>query len=696
MKQVSRRLMAFLPMTALLCGLLTVPAFAEGEEEVANAALYGTWWALVPPFIAIFLALITKEAYGSLFIGVVAGAFLACDFHPLRTLNTIIEDGLMESVKTNAGIFIFLVLLGIVVALMNAAGGSAAFGRWAQKNIHSRVGVQLATFLLGILIFIDDYFNCLTVGSVMRPVTDRQRISRPKLAYLIDATAAPVCMIAPVSSWAAAVSGTAETLDTGVSGLELFIRAIPYNLYSLLTFLFIILLVLLGFDYGPMRRFEKLAVRRGDLSALPDSVDTDENPRGRVIDLLFPVVLLIITCTLGMLYVGGFFGSDWWGGTDYKWDFIGAFGNTDAFIGLPWGSIIALIVIVAYILFRGCLTFQEAMACVPKGFNAMGSPIIILTLAVSLKTMTNDKLGAAQFVHDAMTGAAEHLYSMLPAVIFLVACVLAFASGTSWGTFGILIPIVIAIFPSSSPLMIIGISACLAGAVCGDHCSPISDTTIMASAGAQVEHIDHVSTQLPYAITVAAVSFVGYIVAGFFQDLYLTWGISAIVLMAVLLILRIAVFFIERAERKQEENEALRAAAIRAEEEAKKAENPYPLEADSIDEPEPPEERASWNAEPPEERVSWNAEPQEERDVWNTESEENAEEPEVSRIEETDAPEEEEASDVPEDSEEVPAEDADEDATDSEASDAEEPDDDRTAILDDGAPQSEVNLTKPE
>lgn len=601
MKKLSRRLMTFLPVTLALCGLLTVPALAEGEEEVVNAALYGTWWALVPPFIAIFLALITKEAYGSLFIGVVVGAFLACDFNPLRTMNAIIEDGLMSAVESNAGIFIFLVLLGIIVALMNAAGGSAAFGRWAEKNIRSRVGAQLATFLLGILIFIDDYFNCLTVGSVMRPVTDRRRISRAKLAYLIDATAAPVCMIAPVSSWAAAVSGTAEKLDTGISGLELFIRAIPYNLYSLLTFLFIILLVLLGFDYGPMRRYEKRAIRFGELGALEDSLDAKENKKGRVIDLLLPVVLLIITCTLGMLYVGGFFGTDWWGGTDYQWDFIGAFGNTDAFIGLPWGSIIALVLVAFYIIIRGCLSFKETMDCVPRGFNAMGSPIIILTLAVSLKTMTNDKLGAAQFVHDVMEGVAANLYSMLPAVIFLVACVLAFASGTSWGTFGILIPIVTAIFPSSSPLLIIGISACLAGAVCGDHCSPISDTTIMASAGAQVEHVNHVSTQLPYALTVAAVSFVGYIVAGFFQDLYLTWGISAIVLMAILLILRIAVFFIERVERRQEENEALRAAAIRAEDEAKRKEEAYSL-ITTEDSPEtasaPSEEAPAWNAPP--------------------------------------------------------------------------------------------------
>ena len=657
MKQLTRRLMAFVPMTLTLCVLLTVPALAEGEEEAASAALYGTWWALVPPVIAIFLALITKEAYGSLFIGVVAGAFLACNFNPLRTLDTIIQDGLISAVESNAGIFLFLVLLGIIVALMNAAGGSAAFGRWAEKNIHSRVGAQLATFILGILIFIDDYFNCLTVGSVMRPLTDRRRISRAKLAYLIDATAAPVCMIAPVSSWAAAVSGTAEQLDTGISGLQLFIRAIPYNLYSLLTLLFIFLLVLLGFDYGPMRRYERRAIRLGELGALEDSGESAENKRGRVIDLLIPVALLIVTCTLGMLYVGGFFGTDWWGGTDYKWDFIGAFGNTDAFVGLPWGSIIALVIVVAYIIFRGCLTFQEAMACVPKGFNAMGSPIIILTLAVSLKTMTNDKLGATQFVHDVMEGAAGSLSNMLPAVIFLVATALAFASGTSWGTFGILIPIVTAIFPENSDLLIIGISACLAGAVCGDHCSPISDTTIMASAGAQVEHISHVSTQLPYALTVAAVSFVGYIVAGQFQDLYLTWGISAIALMAILLILRIAVYFIERVERRRDEDEALRNAAMRAEEETKRKEQAYPLtpeEAamDIAPTPESEDKAPDWNGAPvyapptlpdePEEPVAadpYEPEPEPEPVV------EDEAEPDAEPVEEIqDAPEPEEAS----------------------------------------------------
>ena len=477
----------------------------------------GTFWALVPPIIAITLALITKEAYSSLFIGVVIGALFACDFAPVATIDMIVNDGIIAAIADNAGIFLFLVLLGIIVALVNLAGGSAAFGRWAEKNIHTRVGAQLATFILGILIFIDDYFNCLTVGSVMRPVTDRHQISRPKLAYLIDATAAPVCMIAPISSWAAAVSSTAEDLDTGISGIQLFIRAIPYNFYSLLTFVFIITLTLLKFDYGPMRGFEERARNTGDLSGSAGSTEENANPKGRVIDLVIPVIMLIILCTIGMLYVGGFFGADTSGCTDYAGDFIGAFGNTDAFVGLPWGGIIALVLTVIYLVARRVVGFREAMGCIPKGFQAMISPIIILTLAVSLKTTLN-ALGAADYVHDLMYAASEGLYNMLPAVIFLVACVLAFASGTSWGTFGILIPIVTAIFPSDSALLYIGISACCAGAVCGDHCSPISDTTIMSSAGAQVEHVNHVATQLPYAITVACLSFVCFVLAGFIQN----------------------------------------------------------------------------------------------------------------------------------------------------------------------------------
>ena len=530
------RLLRVAALAALAVLLLCIPAFAAEEGAEAANSMYGTFWALVPPIIAITLALITKEAYSSLFIGVLVGALFSCDFAPVATLDMIVNDGLVSAVADNAGIFLFLVFLGIIVALVNAAGGSAAFGRWAEKNIHTRVGAQLATFALGVLIFIDDYFNCLTVGSVMRSVTDRHQISRPKLAYLIDATAAPICMIAPISSWAAAVSSTAEDLDIGITGIQLFIRAIPYNLYSLMTFAFIIALTCMKFDYGPMRKFEAKAAK-GDLSMLEGAETEEGSARGRVIDLLLPVLVLIVTCTAGMLYVGGFFGTDAWGGTDCAGDFIAAFGNTDAFIGLPWGSLIALVITVIYLVARRVVSFKDAMACVPKGFQAMISPIIILTLAVSLKT-TITSLGAAVYVHDVMEGAASFLYAMLPAVIFVVACVLAFASGTSWGTFGILIPIVTAIFPASSELLIIGISACCAGAVMGDHCSPISDTTIMSSAGAQCNHLDHVATQIPYVITVAAVCFVGFIVAGFAQNVYITWLVTLALLLGTLFVIR--------------------------------------------------------------------------------------------------------------------------------------------------------------
>ncbi len=532
----THRLLRVAALVALAALLLCVPAFAAEEGAEAANSMYGTFWALVPPIIAITLALITKEAYSSLFIGVLVGALFSCEFAPVATLDMIVNDGLVAAIADNAGIFLFLVFLGIIVALVNAAGGSAAFGRWAEKNIHTRVGAQLATFALGVLIFIDDYFNCLTVGSVMRSVTDRHQISRPKLAYLIDATAAPICMIAPISSWAAAVSSTAEDLDIGITGIQLFIRAIPYNLYSLMTFAFIIALTCMKFEYGPMRKFE-IKAAQGDLSMLEGAVTEEGSSRGRVIDLLLPVLVLIVTCTAGMLYVGGFFGTDAWGGTDCAGDFIAAFGNTDAFIGLPWGSLIALVITVIYLVARRVVSFKDAMACVPKGFQAMISPIIILTLAVSLKT-TITSLGAAVYVHDVMEGAAAFLYAMLPAVIFVVACVLAFASGTSWGTFGILIPIVTAIFPASSELLIIGISACCAGAVMGDHCSPISDTTIMSSAGAQCNHLDHVATQIPYVTTVAAVCFVGFIVAGFVQNFLITWIVTLALLLGTLFVIR--------------------------------------------------------------------------------------------------------------------------------------------------------------
>ena len=502
--------------------------------------MYGTFWALVPPLVAIILALIIKEAYSSLFIGVLIGAMFCAGFAPIGTLDVALNDGFISAIADNAGIFLFLVLLGIIVALVNASGGSAAFGRWAEKNIKTRVGAALATFALGVLIFIDDYFNCLTVGSVMRPVTDSHKISRAKLAYLIDATAAPVCMIAPISSWAAAVSGVASDLDIGISGIQLFVRAIPYNFYSLLTFVFIIAITFMKFDFGPMRLHEMSAQLNGDLGALESEEDMKANPNGRVIDLVLPVIILIIACTVGMIYVGGFFGVDAWGGTDCAGDFIAAFGNTDAFVGLPWGGIISLVLIVIYMLARRLMSFKQAMECVPKGFIAMVPPIIILTMAVSLKTMTSN-LGADVYVHDLMMGASQSLYNMLPAVIFIVACVLAFASGTSWGTFGILIPIVTAIFPASSTLLIIGISACCAGAVCGDHCSPISDTTIMASAGANCNHIEHVRTQLPYAVTVALISFVNFIIAGFVKNAWICLPIGIVMTIVVLFILRATV-----------------------------------------------------------------------------------------------------------------------------------------------------------
>ncbi|MDO4492606.1 MAG: Na+/H+ antiporter NhaC family protein [Clostridia bacterium] len=490
-----------------------------------------SFWALVPPIIAIGLALITKETYSSLFIGIVVGACFITGFHPVQTVDKIINDGLIKAISDNAGIFLFLVILGIIVALVNLSGGSAAFGRWAKKNIKTRVGASIATFVLGILIFIDDYFNCLTVGSVMRPVTDGHRISRQKLAFLIDATAAPVCMIAPISSWAAAVSSTAEGLNNGMSGIQLFIKAIPYNLYSILTLIFIVTLTLMKFDYGPMRMYEWKAEKEGELGAIEPEDESEPNAKGRLVDLLIPIIALIVLCTIGMIYVGGFFGGD------YAGDFIGAFGNTDAFVGLPWGGIIALVFTVIYLVARRVLTFTKAMECVKKGFFAMVPPITILVLAISLKSMTSE-LGAAEYVHGIMLGASGSLSNFLPAVIFIVACLLAFATGTSWGTFGILIPIVTAIFDPSSPLLIIGISACCAGAVCGDHCSPISDTTIMASAGAQCDHVTHVSTQLPYAITVALVSFVGFIVAGITKNLLITWVVSLVLLFATMVVLR--------------------------------------------------------------------------------------------------------------------------------------------------------------
>ena len=488
--------------------------------------MFGTFWALVPPIIAIGLALITKEVYSSLFIGAVAGALFYAGFH-VEALDSLLNDGIVAAISDNAGIFMFLVLLGILVALLNKAGGSAAFGRWAKTHIKTRGGAMFATFLLGILIFVDDYFNCLTVGSVMRPVTDGHRISRAKLSYLIDATAAPICMIAPISSWAAAVSGVVEDY----SGFDLFVRAIPFNFYSLLTIVMVLFLCKSGMDYGPMRRHELNAIRNGDLfteGEQPEAMQEVSNPRARVIDLVLPIVVLVVLCVTGLIYSGVLAGGV---------GIFGAFENCDAFFGLPWGALIALVFTVIYFIARRVITFKEAMACVPQGFCAMVPAILILTLATSLKNMTS-LLGAKEFVGTLMKSASSGLYSLLPAVIFLVACGLAFATGTSWGTFGILIPIVTEVFKADFTLMIVGVSACLAGAVFGDHVSPISDTTIMASAGAQCNHINHVSTQFPYAATVAAVSFVTYVVAGFVPNAYIVLPIGIVLMIATLLVIR--------------------------------------------------------------------------------------------------------------------------------------------------------------
>ena len=497
----------------------------------------GTAWALLPPFLAISLALITKEVYSSLFLGIVMGALMAANYNFADTVSLLTVDGISAAVADTAGIFVFLVILGIIVAMVNRAGASQAFGRWAQKNIKTKTGALLATFALGVLIFIDDYFNCLTVGSVMMPVTDSKGISRPKLAYIIDATAAPVCMIAPISSWAAAVSSYAE--GTSMSGIQMFIKAIPYNFYSLLTFVFIIGLALMKFDFGKMREFEIKAEKTGDLSKLPGEEEMEEvkeGSKGKVMDLILPVLALVALCVVGLVF-NGYQAIEAEG---FSWAiFIDAFSNTDSYVGLPWGGLIALVVIIAYMMIRKLLTFEECMECVPKGFIAMVPAILILTFATALKNMTG-ALDAATFVGNALANA-EALQWLLPAVVFIVACLIAFATGTSWGTFGILIPIVIAIFPEGNSLFFVGMSACLAGAVCGDHCSPISDTTIMSSAGAHCNHIDHVSTQLPYAISVAGISFVAYLIAGLASKVDMTWislPIGAVMVIAYLFVMK--------------------------------------------------------------------------------------------------------------------------------------------------------------
>ena len=490
-----------------------------------------TVWALTPPLIAISLSLITKEVYSSLFLGILTGALLISGFEPVGVLNQLFPKGIMAvlSDKWNVGILVFLVILGTMVQLMNRAGGSAAFGSWAARGIKSRAGAQLSTMLLGCLIFIDDYFNCLTVGSVMRPVTDKHKISRAKLAYLIDSTAAPICIIAPISSWAAAVAGFVK----GANGISIFVQSIPFNFYALLTMMMMIFIFFMKLDYGPMLEHENNA-RQGDLFTTgknkPSQEENQKEDRvGRVSDLVVPVVLLIACCVIGMIYTGGFFSGK---------SFVDAFAASDASVGLVMGSSVALVITIALYLLRQSLTFSECMECLPEGFKQMVPAMLILTFAWTLKSMT-DNLGAATFVAGLVSHSAGGLMNFLPAIIFVVAIGLAFASGTSWGTFGILIPIVVSCFQNVDPqLMIISISACMAGAVCGDHCSPISDTTIMSSAGAQCEHLNHVTTQLPYALTAATVSFLTFLVAGFTKSALLSLMFGVVVLFLFLMFFR--------------------------------------------------------------------------------------------------------------------------------------------------------------
>ena len=508
-RSAKKRLALVLPAGLLLALAPAMNVLAEdAAQEIANSShFYNTFWALIPSFVAIILALITREVYSSLFIGITVGAVLAANGNFEKTLENIFTNGIVASVSDpyNVGILVFLIMLGSIVSLMNKAGGSAAFGRWADDHIKTRRGAQLSTILLGILIFIDDYFNCLTVGSVMRPVTDRHKISRAKLAYLIDATAAPVCIIAPISSWAAAVSGF---VPDG-SGLALFIRTIPYNFYALLTIVMMLTITIKNVDYGPMMKFEKNA-KAGDLfsgaNPYANEADTVPEGKGKVIDLILPIIVLVVCCVIGMIYTGGFFSGA---------NFIDAFSNSDASVGLMLGSAFGLLFAIIYYVARRAFSFKEAMGCVPEGFKAMVPAIMILVFAWSLKNMTS-YLGADVYVAGVIQGSAKGLQMFLPAVIFLIGCVLSFATGTSWGTFGILIPIVLEAFPWSAgnPISIVCVAACMAGAVCGDHCSPISDTTIMSSAGAQCEHVNHVSTQLPYAMTCACVSALGYLLAG--------------------------------------------------------------------------------------------------------------------------------------------------------------------------------------
>ena len=542
MEKKSTKIAYFVGLAVVVVALIIAKVTNDGSGFVA------TGWALLPPFVASARALISKEVYSSLFIGILVGGLLYANFNPELTIMTMFfnEDGGMIykiSDSWNAGILVFLVILGIMVALMNKAGGSTAFGNWAKDHIKTRVGGQLSTMLLGVLIFVDDYFNCLTVGSVMLPVTDGHRVSRAKLAYLIDATAAPICIIAPISSWAAAVTGSVPE-DSGINGFAMFLQTIPNNLYALLTIVMCLTLAIGKFDYGPMKIHEDNARDKNDLFTTPDRPygeglgDVKPNANGKVIDLVLPVVVLIFCCIMGMVYTGGFFDGE---------SFIDAFAGSDASMGLVLGSVITLILTFIYYMIRRVMTFQEFTECIPDGFKQMVPAILILTFAWTLSGMTG-LLGAKYYVANLLGSSAAALQYLLPFIIFLVAVFLAFATGTSWGTFSILIPIVCQAFPDGE-MLVVSIAACLSGAVCGDHCSPISDTTIMASAGAHCSHVNHVSTQLPYAITAAACSAVCYVITGLAQAVLGSRAslVTSLVLLVVAIVLELAVLSVIRA-----------------------------------------------------------------------------------------------------------------------------------------------------
>lgn len=518
------RILYVFGLAALFITAMPIIAMAADSKP----ALYATGWAVLPPIVAIGLALITKEVYSSLFIGILAGGLLYSGMDFSKFMNHVMIDGFVTSLSTpgNVGILVFLVILGMLVSMMNLSGGSAAFGSWAAQKIRTRRGAEYSTVALGLMIFVDDYFNCLTVGSVMKPLTDKYNVSRAKLAYLIDATAAPVCILAPISSWAAAVSGFVQ----GKNGLSVFIQAIPYNFYALLTIAMMFMIITMNFDYGKMAVYEKNAAEEGDLftvkdaAALKNDDAADTVHHGTVIDLVFPVIVLIISCVIGMLYTGGF-----WKGKA----FVDAFAGCDAATSLVLGSTVALVITVVYYLIRRVVPFAELMECIPEGFKSMVSPILVLSMAWTLKGMT-DSLGLARFVANMMDKVPGGFVVIIPALFFVVSCALGFASGTSWGTFGILIPIALAVTSNRPDMMIVLISACMAGGVCGDHCSPLSDTTIMSSAGAAVRHLSHVETQLPYAVTVLCVSTVSYIIAGIMESPWVALAVGLVLLYIVL------------------------------------------------------------------------------------------------------------------------------------------------------------------